>query len=78
MPVLQQTDNDDLKHPGDDPNVTDPQENEKAGNVFGKAFDALFGNFEGKNSISKDEPDPKPEAEPDDLEKNDKADEEAA
>jgi hypothetical protein len=60
MPILQQKNNDDLKHPGDDPNVTDPQENEKDGNVFGKVFDAVFGNAEGKESIASDEPDPHP------------------
>lgn len=60
MPIIQQKDNDDLKHPGDDPNVTDPQENEKDGNVFGKVFDAVFGNYEGKESIAADEPDPNP------------------
>lgn len=63
MPIIQQKDNDDLKHPGDDPNVTDPQENEKDGNVFGRAFDALFGNYKGKQSISANEPDEAPEEE---------------
>lgn len=59
MPILQQINNDDLKHPGNDPNVTDPQENEKEGNVFGKVFDAIFGNFEGKNVTAEDEINPK-------------------
>jgi hypothetical protein len=35
----------------------DPQEDEKNGNVLGEAFDALFGNAEGGNSISEDEAD---------------------
>lgn len=61
MPILQQVNNDDLKHPGDDPNVTDPQENEKDGNVFGKVFDAVFGNFEGKHTVGADEPDEHPD-----------------
>ncbi len=56
MPILQQVNNDDLKHPGDDPNVTDPQENEKEGNVFGKVFDAIFGDYKGDNSLSQGEP----------------------
>ncbi len=61
MPILQQKNNDELKHPGDDPNVTDPQENEKDGNVFGKVFDAVFGNYKGEESISADEPDEHPD-----------------
>ena len=34
---------------------TDPQENEKNGNVLGKAFDTMFGDSEGGNSLSEDE-----------------------
>jgi hypothetical protein len=31
--------------------TTDPQEDEKNGNVLGEAFDKLFGNAEGENSL---------------------------
>jgi len=36
-------------------NPTDPQEDEKNGNVLGGAFDAVFGNAEGGGSISEEE-----------------------
>jgi hypothetical protein len=36
-------------------NTTDPQENEKDGNVFGDAFDKISGNSEGGKSMSEDE-----------------------
>jgi hypothetical protein len=35
--------------------TTDPQEDEKNGNVLGKAFDAVFGDAEGGGSISEEE-----------------------
>lgn len=38
-------------------NLTDPQENEKDGNVLGKAFDAVFGDSEGGGGIGEDEAD---------------------
>lgn len=36
------------------PNVTDPQENEKDGNVFGTTFDKVAGDSFGGNSASND------------------------
>ncbi len=77
MPILQQVNNDDLKHPGDDPNVTDPQENEKEGNVFGKVFDAIFGDFKGDHSMSQDEPISPAKHEGDEITKPELADGEA-
>lgn len=38
----------------DRPNITDPQENEKDGNVFGPAFDTVNGDSFGRNSASND------------------------
>ena len=35
--------------------TTDPQEDEKDGNVFGEAFDKLTGNAAGNNSLSEAE-----------------------
>lgn len=35
--------------------TTDPQEDEKDGNILGTAFDKIFGDSEGGNSISEDE-----------------------
>lgn len=35
-------------------NITDPQENEKDGNVFGTAFDKTMGNSFGSDSASDD------------------------
>lgn len=35
-------------------NITDPQENEKDGNVFGDAFDKVAGDSYGRNSASND------------------------
>lgn len=36
-------------------NPTDPQEDEKDGNVLGEAFDKLFGDAEGGNSLDEDD-----------------------
>ena len=36
-------------------NTTDPQENEKKGNIFGPAFDKISGDAEGGNSMSEEE-----------------------
>lgn len=33
----------------------DPQEDEKDGNVFGPAFDKVFGNKDGEGSVSDDD-----------------------
>ena len=38
-----------------DNNVTDPQENEKDGNIFGGLMDKLHGNATGDNSMSEEE-----------------------
>ena len=35
--------------------TTDPQENEKSGNVFGPAFDKIHGDSEGGSSMSEEE-----------------------
>lgn len=35
--------------------ATDPQEQEKDGNILGKAADALWGDAEGGNAISEEE-----------------------
>ena len=34
---------------------TDPQEDEKDGNIFGEAFDKVFGNKDGEGSVSDDD-----------------------
>ncbi len=36
-------------------NTTDPQEDEKNGNILGGVMDKIFGNAEGDNSLSEDE-----------------------
>jgi hypothetical protein len=36
-------------------NTTDPQDNEKDGNVFGKPFDKLTGDSRGDKSMSEEE-----------------------
>jgi|GEM_PF-2440181 len=36
------------------PNITDPQENEKDGNIFGTPFDKTMGDSFGGNSASDD------------------------
>jgi hypothetical protein len=41
--------------PEEQKKTTDPQEQEKDGNIFGKAADALFGNSEGGGSMSEEE-----------------------
>ncbi len=38
----------------ENPKTTDPQENEKDGNVLGEAFDKLFGDADGDNSLDDD------------------------
>lgn len=46
---MEQSDNDNkqsIGHKGDDPNVTDPQFDEKKGNIFSKLFDKLFARFD--------------------------------
>ncbi len=35
-----------IGHKGDDPKVTDPQFDEKKGNIFSKLFDKLFARFD--------------------------------
>jgi hypothetical protein len=35
-----------VTHKGDDPKVTDPQFDEKKGNIFSKLFDKLFARFD--------------------------------
>ncbi len=42
----QHTDKQEIKHKGDDPSVTDPQFNEKKGNIFSALFDKLFARFD--------------------------------
>ncbi|HTN44700.1 MAG TPA: hypothetical protein VL098_00010 [Flavipsychrobacter sp.] len=38
---------------------TDPQEDEKNGNIFGEAFDKIFGDVNGEHSVAdKDAEDP--------------------
>jgi hypothetical protein len=39
----------------DQGHTTDPQEDEKNGNVLGAAFDAIFGNAHGEGSVSDEE-----------------------
>jgi hypothetical protein len=43
------------KNTGTDKRNADPQEKEKDGNIFGKAFEKLAGDSSGDNSISEDE-----------------------
>lgn len=44
----------DLEQQKNGNNPTDPQEDEKDSNVLGEAFDKLFGDAEGGNSLDED------------------------
>ncbi|RYE25301.1 MAG: hypothetical protein EOP51_04620 [Sphingobacteriales bacterium] len=45
----------DTNKPEEQKKKTDPQEDEKDGNVFGKAFDKVFGDKDGGGSVSDEE-----------------------